>query len=469
MRKLSVFFLVLTAICPLFFGNFLHAAVNKQQTTPDATAILKNSINNQWLACFRGQNVAITNSSVPDIQVIYPDVLPHQQEPPYLSARLTSPIYDFKFGTDGDTDGNENGTKRLAACYSLGEDNVFPITIRSIEHNGKGTALIKLDLPRSGGFSWFKACPRCEIDLMVISEDGNYLAEGKFQFVSRLWAFFAATLLTVVVFCIFIHLRCQPREDTDNKKSLKSWCLGLFIGQDGQPSLSLFQIFIWTVLTLWSLLFVLFNTGNLLTMTTQVMMLLGFAGVGSLTARWIATGRQLSQAPAEKDSNAPRFSAMLEVDGRLDLFKVQLLLFTVFIAGYVAFRILKQSAFPELDPQFLLLMGVSNGLYVGTKFTQSSPLALAGARKIELDALLLRQTDLSTRKEELLAELDILSTKLSDPELAQSPAVKESLESKKRILESEINECKDEEAKVNVAVDAKSSEYKLALQSATQS
>ena len=116
-------------------------------------------------------------------------------------------------------------------------------------------------------------------------------------------------------------------------------------------------------------------------MTNQVMALLGFAGLGSLTARWAAIGRGKKAAGEGDVVSEPRFWAMLETDGKIDLFKVQLLLFTVLIAAYVAFRVFRQSAFPELDTEFLLLMGVSNGLYVGTKFTQSSPLAIAEAKK----------------------------------------------------------------------------------------
>jgi hypothetical protein len=46
-------------------------------------------------------------------------------------------------------------------------------------------------------------------------------------------------------------------------------------------------------------------------------------------------------------------------NGRIDLFKLQLFLVTVLIAGYGVFRVVRQSAFPALDPQFLMLMVVT--------------------------------------------------------------------------------------------------------------
>jgi hypothetical protein len=348
---------------------------------------------------------------------------------------------------------------------------VLPINIRSIEHLGPGTAIIELDLP-DDKFSWFKGCPRCTVELAVASKKEGYVAWGTFHFVSKVWAFVAATLLTLGAVYGFKQLR-GFRHDKGEAQQVQekpgrptAWWMGLFIGQDGQPSLSLFQILIWTVLTSWSLLFVWFNTGNLMTMTNQVMILLGFAGVGSLSARWIASGRRLSPSSTVDKAKPPRFWAILEADGKVDLFKVQLLLFTVLIAGYVAFRIIRQSAFPELDPQFLLLMGVSNGLYVGTKFTQASPLAVAGARKIELDALQLSEKGFETREAELDAELAEIDMKLADPAITQ--AATEPLQKRQGKIQKELKTLKADLEKLQENIASKTKDYKDALAAATQ-
>ena len=444
-------------------------------STPAATSAADED---EWHKCFGEQGITLDDATkVTKHRSIYPDVLPHHKDHPYLSARLTSPTFKFQEGQ-----GDAAQSKALAACYTLGDDEseVSAINIRSIEHIGRGTAKIELDLPDED-FSWFKGWPIDTVELAVASREQGYVAWGSFDFTSKAWAFVAATLLTLGGVYGFKQLRGfhNKKNSTRGKNSVPpaqekpgtsgAWWMGLIIGQDEQPSLSLFQILIWTVLTAWSLLFVFFNTGNLLTMTNQVMVLLGFAGVGSLTARWIASGRQLSKpSPANKD-DPPRFWAMLEAEGSLDLFKVQLLLFTVLIAGYVAFRIIRQSAFPELDPQFLLLMGVSNGLYVGTKFTQTSPLAIAGARKIELDALLIEKGSLEAKQEDLVTRLQDIDGKLSDPAIEQTPLLKEQLESKKRIVAKEIEEVKDAHAKAVTAIEVKTSAYKKALEAATQS
>ena len=468
MRRYLKDMVALSGSVLLIFNVWSSAIAEAQkQEKPDMDTL--------WRDCFENQGVAPDPEIfVPKIYSIYPDVLPDQEDPPYLSVLLSSPVYKFKTGA-----GKNEESKVLKACYSWGENHVEAINIRSIEHSPSGrTATIRLDLPNESssspgrassiGFPWFEECPRCQVELMIISDDKMYSARGSFHFVSRSWAFVAATLITFVAAYGLKQLRRYQSDKGEGEPDTKAWWMGLIIGQDGQPSLSLFQIIIWTILTVWSLLFVAFNTGNLMTMTEQVMILLGFAGVGSLTARWIASRRQLSTTSPANEADPPRFWAMLEADGKVDLFKVQLLLFTVLIAGYVAFRIVRQSAFPELDPQFLLLMGISNGLYVGTKFTQTSPLAIAGARKIELDALLIEQKNLEAKHTDLTAQLQEINAKVSDAAIDQTPSLKDQLMSKKRLIEKESEDCKDALAKVVTAIETKTNEYKKALEAATQ-
>jgi hypothetical protein len=150
-----------------------------------------------------------------------------------------------------------------------------------------------------------------------------------------------------------------------------NWFMGALVGHNGEPSISQFQILLWTGVTVFSLVYVLARTSDLVVMTPEVMGLLGFAGAGSIAARWIGSTNRAGLRP-EKLKPLP-FWYIAETDGALDLFKLQLLVFTVLIAGYVVLRVLMDAAFPKLDPNFLLLMGVANGLYVGSKVATSSP------------------------------------------------------------------------------------------------
>lgn len=120
----------------------------------------------------------------------------------------------------------------------------------------------------------------------------------------------------------------------------------------------------------------------------------------------------------------PRFWALIENDRGLDLFKLQLLVFTVLIATYVAARVVRQSAFPELENEFLLLMGVSNSLYVGSKVAQASPFAVAEARKVELDLLRLQVVDLTKLAESLAADDAKLAKEVAEAAADQALAQK---------------------------------------------
>jgi hypothetical protein len=176
---------------------------------------------------------------------------------------------------------------------------------------------------------------------------------------------------------------------------------GLFIGADGAPSLSLFQIFFWTVIAVWGLVFVYIVTGTLLTMTTSMLALLGIAGTGSVLARWIgvgntppgaAAGGATRQSPPKVD-----MGLMLSTNGSFDLLKLQLFVFTLMIGAYVVWRVMDSGAFPDLDTNTLLLLGVSQGVYIGGKVASTTTIAKARTLKLDLDV----QTEaLSQRKAE---------------------------------------------------------------------
>jgi hypothetical protein len=159
------------------------------------------------------------------------------------------------------------------------------------------------------------------------------------------------------------------------------------IGTDGQPSLSLFQIYIWTALVLAGMLYVFFMSGDLLNISQQVLVLVGLAGVGSIGARWIGTG-----ASGTGPATGSGFWGMFVVDGKPDLLRLQLFLFTLTIWVYVAARVFYEQAFPELDPNVLLLMGISNGVYVGGKWAATAAPA-ASPRKVRPGSDVSRRAD----------------------------------------------------------------------------
>jgi Fibronectin type III domain len=69
-------------------------------------------------------------------------------------------------------------------------------------------------------------------------------------------------------------------------------------------------------------------------------------------------------------THAPRWSDLVVWDGQheLDITRVQMLVFTVLAAIFVVVKIGDDGAIPNIPDSIILLMGLSNGVYVGGKF-----------------------------------------------------------------------------------------------------
>jgi hypothetical protein len=63
---------------------------------------------------------------------------------------------------------------------------------------------------------------------------------------------------------------------------------------------------------------------------------------------------------------------MDEIKGQeLDVTRVQMLLFTLVTATFVAIKVMTSYEIPDIPDGFLILMGISNGVYVSSKFANS--------------------------------------------------------------------------------------------------
>jgi hypothetical protein len=172
------------------------------------------------------------------------------------------------------------------------------------------------------------------------------------------------------------------------------------MGQDGDPSLSLWQMLVWTIVTVWGMFYVFIVSGSLLVLTPEVMGLLGIAGTGSVLARFIAgsagsTSQRAGTPAAQRPANG--LLQMLCTNGQFDLLKLQLFVFTAIVAIYVISRIADAAAFPALDANTLLLMGVSEGVYIASKAASSTGIARAVALKAEFEVNAEQQKGLDAR------------------------------------------------------------------------
>lgn len=206
----------------------------------------------------------------------------------------------------------------------------------------------------------------------------------------------------------------QPRT-TGGLVSL-DWLLWLSRMPDGRASLSGFQVLIWTLVIAGGSVYVMALSGDLVDLPSGALTVLGIAGATKLLAA-NADGRAATDAakkaqqlaaaggnppqppppadlpspdtlppadplpadlPAQPQAPAPVPQTrqpswqdlILDPDTQTpNVSRMQMLLFTVISAAFVLTQVLNYYVIPDIPTGYQILMGISNGIYVGRKFT----------------------------------------------------------------------------------------------------
>lgn len=282
----------------------------------------------------------------------------------------------------------------IVACAQAGEGPWTPVAASVRQAGVVDVALTDMQIPQ--GFDGVR-----NVRIAVAVADGSAIAVGGLNLVGRAVAGVVSVLFTAALLWVVMWGRAQQISTANGDRPYGS---GLFIGTDGDPSLSLFQIFFWTVMTVWGYFYVFIVAGTLLALSTGVMALLGIAGTGTVLARWAAVSGRSSSLGETRKTTDSSFWSMLNTNGDFDLLKLQLFVFTVVIGLYVMCRIADAAAFPELDTNTLLLLGVSQGVYITGKLVSNSKLSTLQAIRAELD--LLSEANINLTKEKTQKEQD---------------------------------------------------------------
>jgi hypothetical protein len=189
-------------------------------------------------------------------------------------------------------------------------------------------------------------------------------------------------LLFAVLFCVGTSVLTRTRGIPG-----RNFLLRLISTRDGYASLSQFQIMLWTVVIGLCAVYVMTLSGSLIPITTGTLVLLGIAAGAALLAR-VPTGATTPvpdlPVAAEPDQPRPPVRAATEVPSRLlrlprwsdlvtvddgrdeiDVTRVQMLIFTLIAAVFVTLKVIVSYEIPTISENFQLLMGISNGVYVG--------------------------------------------------------------------------------------------------------
>lgn len=158
--------------------------------------------------------------------------------------------------------------------------------------------------------------------------------------------------------------------------------LGLIATPRGYASLSQLQVIIWTFVIGASAIYVMSLSGTLINITNGALVLLGISGTSVITSK-LKSDTDDAHDPKAGNANAvhrprmPRWSDLVInetwKDGRrtareIDVARVQMLYFTIIAAFFVGFSVIANYVIPDIATNFLLLMGISNGVYVTAKY-----------------------------------------------------------------------------------------------------
>lgn len=357
----------------------------------------------------------------------------------------------------------------LAACMSAGlagPGAARPALVAAVRGED-GTVSVDLELP-AGALTFAVSDLRQRVRVAVATKDGQLAKIGQIQFLTPVYGLLIATLATLALVVLVAYLLKDPRHPK------QSFWAGLFMGYDGSASLTLLQMALWTTITVWALIYVFLRTWELLSVTTEVMTLLGFAGATTVGARVIAAARvpavieNGAAKPVERDPARFRFAQLFQSAGRFDLVKLQLFVFTLLIACYVVFRVLWDGAFPALDGNFLLLMGISNGAYIMNKFVGKTAFQKAEEMKNEVDVLQQQVATLEAELKSLEERKADLTKQIAAAMNANETALGESLTADlKRVTDriAELGDAKDATAlpAIRAERDAKLKSYREAV------
>jgi hypothetical protein len=138
-------------------------------------------------------------------------------------------------------------------------------------------------------------------------------------------------------------------------------------GASGSYSLSLAQVMIWTLVTIFGLIYVWLMTESILAPSEQELLLLG---IGGLTAVLSQAGKLRGEEVEPRIVQAatePKLGDLVKMDGLPSVFKFQMLVFTIISAAIVLKELIATCRFPALPGELVTLMGISSATYVGNK------------------------------------------------------------------------------------------------------
>lgn len=265
-----------------------------------------------------------------------------------------------------------------APCYKVvlkGEgDRVLYAPIRST------TTLVENDLKRVditfGVPEALGSIPLQRAIIFLIGHDENgeitYLTSEQ-GFVSPLWFVWTGSITFVLLAYMIAALK--------GGDGLKLNPLRLIVGGNGEASLTHAQALFFTLIIAWVLAHLFLRTGNLFSLPTELLALMGISAAGAMGSqltsqtkeapvRAFLQAKRWHHAPQDPSrKRAPSFQDLVSSNGTLDVYKFQMLIFSLLVGCYVAANGSIDLDKVQISDSMLGLLGISQLVYVGAKAT----------------------------------------------------------------------------------------------------
>lgn len=168
-----------------------------------------------------------------------------------------------------------------------------------------------------------------------------------------------AGIASLVITCLVVFLSASILSNRKPLRLLSGWGKH----RSGRYSLANFQIALWTLLVLYSLCYVWYATGEILSISSGILVLLGISGTTSVASHSLEALQNM-EMPSGKEA---ALRDLVSTDGNFDPMRFQMLGFTLFTWVYALVSVLKSEGLPEIPEHLYILMGISNTSYVASK------------------------------------------------------------------------------------------------------
>lgn len=285
-------------------------------------------------------------------------------------------------------DAVKEGKCRISILFFFenAEENIKVISMdvepKKNEQGLWGTAV--LPIPEDFWSKWRRLSKPVRAVAIVTNEDGTFAVKIDNIFVTRKKLSIIGGVLVVVLFLIIVRLvKRIPFSKKWDKDRYKKWDklergekffrfpLHFAVTPLGRYSISLAQILFWTVIVIFAFVYVAISRGEFLSITEQMLILLGISGSTSIVSKAAAVAR-LREIPEEhmekitKD-RIPHFRDLFCIGDVPNIFKFQIFAFTLLAGSLVIRELLRSGNFPTLEQNLLTLMGISGGVYIANE------------------------------------------------------------------------------------------------------